>query len=49
MKITVAYDASVFIDRSIDSVFKTVAEAVVLVVLVIFFFLRNLRATLIPL
>jgi len=27
MKITVAYDASVFIDRSIDSVFKTVAEA----------------------
>jgi len=33
MKITVAYDASVFIDRSIDSVFRTVAEAVLLVVL----------------
>jgi multidrug efflux pump len=49
MKITIAYDTSVFIDRSIDSVFKTVGEAVVLVVLVIFFFLRNLRATLIPL
>jgi multidrug efflux pump len=49
MKITVAYDSSVFIDRSIDSVFHTVAEAVLLVVLVIFFFLRNLRATLIPL
>ncbi len=49
MKITVAYDSSVFIDRSIDSVFRTVAEAVGLVVLVIFFFLRNLRATLIPL
>jgi len=29
-------------------VFTTIAEAVVLVVLVIFFFLRNLRATLIP-
>jgi len=49
MKITVVYDSSVFIDRSIQSVFKTIGEAVILVVLVIFFFLRNLRATLIPL
>jgi multidrug efflux pump len=49
MKITVVYDSSVFIDRSIRSVFETIAEAVILVVLVIFFFLRNLRATLIPL
>jgi multidrug efflux pump len=49
MKIDIAYDSSVFIDRSIDSVFETIAEAVVLVVLVIFFFLRNFRATLIPL
>ncbi len=49
MRITVAYDSSVFIDRSIKSVFKTIGEAVILVVLVIFFFLRNLRATLIPL
>ena len=38
-----------FIERSIKSVFRTIGEAVVLVVLVIFFFLRNLRATLIPL
>jgi multidrug efflux pump len=49
MKITVVYDSSVFIDRSIKSVFKTIGEAVILVVLVIFFFLRNFRATLIPL
>jgi multidrug efflux pump len=49
MKISIAYDSSVFIERSIQSVFTTIAEAVVLVVLVIFFFLRNLRATLIPL
>ena len=49
MKISISYDTSVFIERSIDSVFTTVAEAVILVVLVIFFFLRNLRATLIPL
>ena len=37
-----------FIDRSISSVFHTIAEAIVLVVLVIFFFLRSLRATIIP-
>jgi len=48
MKLVVAYDTSVFIDRSIKSVFSTIAEAVGLVVLVIFFFLRSLRATLIP-
>src|SRR5438034_1637808 len=49
MKLIVSYDTSVFIDRSIGSVFETIAEAIVLVILVIFFFLRSLRATLIPL
>ncbi|MBL8376603.1 MAG: efflux RND transporter permease subunit [Burkholderiales bacterium] len=49
MKLNIAYDSSVFIDESIDGVFKTIVEAVALVVLVIFFFLRSLRATLIPL
>ena len=48
MKLVVAYDTSVFIDRSIKSVFETIGEAILLVVLVIFFFLRSLRATLIP-
>src|SRR6185436_16329287 len=48
MKLIVAYDTSVFIDRSIRSVFETIGEAVVLVVLVIYFFLRSLRATVIP-
>jgi multidrug efflux pump len=48
MKLVVAYDTSVFIDRSIASVFKTIGEAILLVVLVIFFFLRSLRATVIP-
>jgi len=48
MKLIVAYDTSVFIERSIGSVFETIAEAIILVVLVIFFFLRSLRATLIP-
>ncbi len=48
MKLIVAYDTSVFIDRSIHSVFETIGEAILLVVLVIFFFLRSLRATIIP-
>ncbi len=49
MRADVSYDSSVFIDRSIKSVFKTIAEAILLVLAIIFFFLRNIRATLIPL
>ena len=49
MSANLSYDSSVFIDRSIESVFKTIAEAILLVLAIIFFFLRNLRATLIPL
>jgi multidrug efflux pump len=48
-QIEVANDNSVFIDRSIKAVFRTIVEAVVLVALVIFVFLRTLRASLIPL
>ncbi|MCP5270258.1 MAG: efflux RND transporter permease subunit [Burkholderiaceae bacterium] len=44
-----ATDLSVFIDRSIKAVYTTVAEAVVLVALVVFVFLRTLRASVIPL
>ncbi|MFD1331782.1 efflux RND transporter permease subunit [Methylopila musalis] len=42
------YDQAVFIDRSIEAVWHTILEAVVLVVLTILFFLRSLRASLIP-
>ena len=49
MNATIAYDKSLFIDRSIEAVYTTIAEAVVLVVLVIFLFLRTARATIIPL
>ncbi len=49
MRTDLAYDSSIFIRHSINAVFMTIAEAVVLVVLVIFFFLRSLRATVIPL
>ena len=47
--VEVANDNSVFIDRSIRGVFRTIVEASVLVALVIFVFLRTLRASLIPL
>ncbi|MFM7002652.1 MAG: efflux RND transporter permease subunit, partial [Limnohabitans sp.] len=46
--IDVANDNSVFIDKSIKSVFRTIVEAVVLVALVIFVFLRTFRASIIP-
>ena len=49
MNAKISYDKSIFIDESIKAVYTTIAEAVVLVVLVIFFFLRTLRATIIPL
>ncbi|MFO0069759.1 MAG: efflux RND transporter permease subunit [Alphaproteobacteria bacterium] len=49
MNLNVAFDSSVFIDQSIKNVFKTIFEAVLLVVITIFFFLRTMRATLIPL
>ncbi len=48
MQIAVAFDTSVFIEKSITSVYTVMAEALALVVLVIFFFLRSFRATLIP-
>jgi len=49
MNVEVAYDSSIFIERSIRNVYHTIAEAVALVIAVIFFFLRTARATVIPL
>ena len=48
-EIEVANDNSVFIDRSIKAVYSTILESVVLVALVIFVFLRTVRASIIPL
>ena len=48
MLIDVANDNSVFIDRSVNNVYRTIVEAVVRVALVIFVFLRTFRASLIP-
>ncbi|NMF91134.1 efflux RND transporter permease subunit [Aromatoleum petrolei] len=49
MRMNIANDTTVFIDRSIESVFSTIWEAVLLVAVICFFFLRNWRAMLIPL
>jgi multidrug efflux pump len=49
MRVAVGYDSSIFIDRAIRNVFRVMAEAVLFVLVVIFLFLRNLRATLVPL
>jgi multidrug efflux pump len=44
----VGYDTSIFIAESISSVYETIFEAIILVVLVIFVFLRTIRASIIP-
>ena len=47
--VSVANDSSVFIEKSIEAVYITIVEAAVLVALVIFVFLRTVRASIIPL
>jgi len=49
MRADVAYDRALFIQESLKNVYWTIGEAVILVVLIIFVFLRSLRATLVPL
>lgn len=49
LTVRIANDNSVFIDRSVKSVYTTIGEAVGLVALVVFVFLRTLRASIIPL
>jgi multidrug efflux pump len=46
--ISVGFDSTVFIDRSIHNVFKTILEAIGLVLLIILFFLHSFRAAVIP-
>ena len=48
MKKVILYDSSSFVADTIHEVIKTLAEAFVLVVLVVYLFLGNLRATIIP-
>ncbi len=48
LKYQVTYDSTTFVTDTIREVLKTLGEAFVLVVVVVFLFLGNLRATLIP-
>lgn len=48
MEIVYPYDTTPFVKLSIKSVVKTLLEAIVLVVAVMYLFLQNFRATLIP-
>jgi multidrug efflux pump len=48
MQAAIAYDSTKFIDASIEEVEKTLIEAAVIVIVVIFLFLGSLRSTLIP-
>ena len=48
MTYTVSYDVSRFLDASIHEVIKTLLEAFLLVALVVFLFLQDVRSTLIP-
>ncbi len=44
----VTYDSTIFVTKSIEEVVRTLFEAIVLVLIVVFIFLGNFRATLIP-
>ncbi|MFN3842490.1 MAG: efflux RND transporter permease subunit [Rehaibacterium terrae] len=48
MNLTVAFDSTVFIDVAVDRVYKTLIEAMVLVLAVIWLFLGSARAALVP-
>ena len=48
LKSSIAYDATLFIQASINEVVKTLVEAVLIVIVVVFLFLGALRSVLIP-
>ena len=48
MKIGVTFDSTIFIDEAVKQVYKTLFEATLLVVLVIWLFLGSVRAALVP-
>lgn len=47
-EVRIGYDSSVFVQRSVDEVFETFFIAFAIVIVVIFFFLRDWRAVVIP-
>ncbi len=48
LQYAIPYDTTSFVDVSVKEVIKTFIEAIILVIIVIYFFLQNFRATIIP-
>lgn len=48
-RVSIEADKSLFVRESLKTIYKTIFEACVLVLLIIFLFLRHIRATLVPL
>ncbi|AAV83136.1 efflux RND transporter permease subunit [Idiomarina loihiensis] len=48
MYLAPSYDSSIFIQGSVDEVYNTLAVAMALVIVVIYLFLGNIRATIVP-
>lgn len=48
LDIDIAFDGSIYVERALADVRQTILEAVLLVVVIIYLFLRSLRATVIP-
>lgn len=49
IKVLVAYDSTLFVERSLKEVYHTIFEAILLVTFVVLIFLRSLNAAIIPL
>ncbi|MGL4674687.1 MAG: efflux RND transporter permease subunit, partial [Wohlfahrtiimonas sp.] len=48
VKLEISSDNSIFINKSLQSVYSTIIEALIFVGIIIFFFLRDWRATIVP-
>jgi multidrug efflux pump len=48
VNLEIAFDSSLFIRRSVEDVTRTIFQAILLVLVVIYLFLRSVRATIIP-
>jgi multidrug efflux pump len=47
--VVVSYDSTLFVERSLKEVYRTIFEAIILVTLVVLLFLKSFRAAIIPL
>lgn len=49
LKMSISIDSSQFISSSLNNIYHSIFEAIILVLIIVYIFLRNFRATLIPL